>query len=364
MNRVQKGQSLRGNLTAEGWNAAMAAAEDLAGRKASLGVDFMQTFRQAGIVLVNNDSGYDRGRFDVLGIDGVAIEASANLEEFQNRIVLSGATPTASDHTGRFVVLLEPIAAGAIGKAVVSGVCPVQVDVQKEEDQWADVKDDDATALKSGSFGGAAILWKESGTGAKWAVVRVSNLRRDVKVKLTGNAEGGGKYTGKILTDRCEAAASGDLAMPEAMVEGVDCLFLNMEEDTLPTHWLATGGADGYAYVEGIVVGHTDETPPKPIVMGHGGRARLAYPATIGSDTEGSETAEATEWRRREKSAGSASGDCPVEVYIMTRPPVYSESGDKKFYVFMRKALIAADGRWDNIGPEVRSEIFDTCEHT
>jgi len=32
MNRVQKGQSLRGNLTAEGWNAAMAAAEDLAGR--------------------------------------------------------------------------------------------------------------------------------------------------------------------------------------------------------------------------------------------------------------------------------------------------------------------------------------------
>ncbi|HOD83731.1 MAG: hypothetical protein BWX88_05113 [Planctomycetes bacterium ADurb.Bin126] len=364
MNRVQKGQPLRGNITAEGWNAAMAAAEDLAGRKSSLGGDFMQTFRQAGIVLVKNAGDYDRGRFDVLGIDGVAITASANLEEFQNRIVLSGDTPAAADHTGRFVVLLEPIAAGAIGKAVVSGVCPVQVDVQKEEDEWADVSDDDATALKSGSFGGAAILWKESGTGKRWAVVRVSNLRRDVAVKLTGNAEGGGKYSGKLLTDRLEAAASGDLAMPEAMVEGVDCLFLNMEEDGLPTHWLAAGGADGYAYVEGIVVGHTEETPPKPIVMGHGGKARLAYPATIGSDAEGSETAETTAWRRREKSTGYVSGDCPIEVYIMTRPPVYSESGDKKFYCFLRKALVAADGRWDAIGPEVRSEIFDTCEHT
>ena len=87
-------------------------------------------------------------------------------------------------------------------------------------------------------------------------------------------------------------------------------------------------------------------------------------PVSIMELVEGSETAETTAWRRREKSTGYVSGDCPIEVYIMTRPPVYSESGDKKFYCFLRKALVAADGRWDAIGPEVRSEIFDTCEHT
>ncbi|OQB76318.1 MAG: hypothetical protein BWX88_05360 [Planctomycetes bacterium ADurb.Bin126] len=346
----------------------MDAAAAEAARKSSLGGEFMQTFRQAGIVLVKNDTDTDRDRFDVLAIGGVLIPPSTNAEEFRNRVVLDGVTPNLRDHSGRFVVLLEPILRGALGKAVVAGVCPVQVYVQNEKDEWADVKDQDPTALASGSVGGAFILWKEGGTGKKWAVVRVSNLRRDAVVKLTGNAEGGGKYTGKLLTGRSESDPTVDLGMPEAMVEGADCLFLNMEEDSLPTHWLATGGQDGYAYVEGVVVGHTEPTedkPSKPIVMGHGGKARLAYPETIGSDAEGQQDVQTSEWRRREETDGYVYGDCPVEVYIMTRPPVYddSESGDKVFYVFMRKALIAADGRWDKIGPEVRSAIFNTCEH-
>ena len=37
---------------------------------------------------------------------------------------------------------------------------------------FADVADGVCTSLKSGGTGGATILWKEAGTGLKWALVR------------------------------------------------------------------------------------------------------------------------------------------------------------------------------------------------
>ena len=49
----------------------------------------------------------------------------------------------------------------------------MEIDVQDEEDEYADVADAEAGRLKSGLRGAAQILWKESGTGEKWAVVRV-----------------------------------------------------------------------------------------------------------------------------------------------------------------------------------------------
>ena len=82
------------------------------------------------------------------------------------------AIPAAADHIGNFVILLEP-AAGEIGRACISGVCPVRVDVNDEDDQFADVKDGEATMLESAPTGSARIIWKESGTGTKWAVVRL-----------------------------------------------------------------------------------------------------------------------------------------------------------------------------------------------
>jgi hypothetical protein len=49
----------------------------------------------------------------------------------------------------------------------------VKVDVTDEDHGYADVTDADATKLTSVSRGSAQILWKESGTGLKWATVRL-----------------------------------------------------------------------------------------------------------------------------------------------------------------------------------------------
>ena len=81
-----------------------------------------QLFRQAGVVLIRNESGTDRDLGEILGIDEPLITPTEHLNEFKRRVVLSCITPDASEHLSRFVVLLEPIPSGKIGWAVVDGV--------------------------------------------------------------------------------------------------------------------------------------------------------------------------------------------------------------------------------------------------
>src|SRR5690606_16315594 len=94
--------------------------------------------RQSGVVLVKNASGQAQDRFAVLGIDAPIIppDAEGNEDEFKRQVALSCVTPTA-DHAGRFVVLLEPLADGAIGRACVSGVTVVRLQVENEDDTIA-----------------------------------------------------------------------------------------------------------------------------------------------------------------------------------------------------------------------------------
>ncbi len=127
----------------------------------------------ADTIYVRNDSLAAVGRFAVLGIDGLVNDPS-NLEAFANQVVVRGVEPVAADHDGRFVVCIEPIAAGAIGRAKIDGVVQVQIDKQTEDDVTAGVADGDATQLKGGEAG-MQILYAEPGTGTKWAVVRFGN---------------------------------------------------------------------------------------------------------------------------------------------------------------------------------------------
>jgi hypothetical protein len=125
------------------------------------------------IVLVQNKSDADRKRFDVLGIDESIIKPADNLFEFANRVALKAVTPVIATHKSRFVVLIEPIAKDGFGRGYIDGVCPAVVEMTDAGDQFADVKDNDATTLKSGPDGSARILWKEQESGSTWAVVQL-----------------------------------------------------------------------------------------------------------------------------------------------------------------------------------------------
>lgn len=125
-----------------------------------------------GSVLVKNTSGSDRDRGEVLAVDTPLVTPADNLKEFQRRIGLAGKVP-AAQHAGQFVVLTQPIKNGSIGPAVASGAVAVKIKMVSASDTYADVLAGDCTQLGSSNSGAARILSVESGTGTKWAYVRL-----------------------------------------------------------------------------------------------------------------------------------------------------------------------------------------------
>jgi len=171
LKKVQSGQRLR--ISASAYNAFVDTALEHQQRQRDMASETRPSTRQADIILVRNDSGGDVGRFAVLAITGSVF--TGGTDEFRNRVVLSGSTPTSSPH-GRFVITAEPIKAGGIGPAFASGVCPVQVDVIEDQHGQADTALSNTDHLTSRYGGAATILWRPGGIGLQWAVVRFASL--------------------------------------------------------------------------------------------------------------------------------------------------------------------------------------------
>jgi hypothetical protein len=123
-------------------------------------------------IFVQNNSGADVLRGHVLGIDSPIMAPSTDLDEFLTRVSFNGVTPVAGTHEGKFIVCLDKIADGDTGPGCITGTCHAKVNFINADDPCAEIEDGE-TVLKSGALG-AKILWKESGTGEKWAVMQLS----------------------------------------------------------------------------------------------------------------------------------------------------------------------------------------------
>jgi len=157
--------------------------------------------KQTGVVLVKNASDAEQERFAVMGIDAPIIlpGSEGNEDEFKRQVALSCVVPTEADHGsggGRFVILLEPLAVGAIGRATVSGVSIVRLEVANDTDTQADVIDGDSSKLVTATNGAAQILWREDvdtsgGPATGWAIVRLgaSGGAGPMMIKLTGASQ-------------------------------------------------------------------------------------------------------------------------------------------------------------------------------
>jgi hypothetical protein len=156
--------------------------------------------KQRGIVKVRNQSGADRERFDVLGVDAPIILPSENLKEFKNRVTLVGVAPT-TDHLGEFLVLLEPLKVGAIGRGIVAGVTLARLLVNPSQPyDFAQVIPGNSHALRNQPHGSARVLWVEgAGSTERWAVVRLDDGDHQAHVLITGNVpDADGYYPGEV----------------------------------------------------------------------------------------------------------------------------------------------------------------------
>lgn len=169
-------------------------------------------------------------------------------------------------------------------------------------------------------------------------------------VKISSDAAGGGKYNGRIMTGGISIGASGDLTLPEQLVDpGADnTLIANLAEDGQPTHWLKAG-----SYALGSIAGLS-------IVEIFEGIARTASPDVLGDGTEGTETAGTDTWNRASAGSGTNYGDNPIDVWVISRV-VYNPTGDMKLYAMTRKLSFAADGKLSTVSAETRVEVSDTC---
>ena len=176
LKKLREGQRLEG-IPASTWNAFVDATKWSQGQQASWNVGPKRNVPQTGLVRLKNTSGYDRERFDVLGIDDVFPDPVDNLIEFKAGPVLHGITPTLADHRSKFAILWEPAEPDMIVTACVAGVSVARL-VQETSDtptDYAEMRDGDAGALGCGAGGSARVLWREDGIGTKWGVVRLGN---------------------------------------------------------------------------------------------------------------------------------------------------------------------------------------------
>lgn len=132
---------------------------------------------RANEILVKNSSGADRARFEVVGLaTGPVISPVDSLAGFHQLPALVAALPTTADYFGKFAILQEPVKSGSLGRAVACGLSYVKIEVAQTWHQRADVTNSSAAKLTSCPQGAAQIIWAESGTGEKWALVHIGSV--------------------------------------------------------------------------------------------------------------------------------------------------------------------------------------------
>ena len=315
-------------IPAETFNTFIDAALDFRKRQTAVTRRSQAGHRQSGIILVKNASGADRQRFHILGLADPLITPDYNEDEFRNRVALTGELPAEADHVGRFVVLLEPLKADGVGLAFAQGLCPVKVTVESEEHGYADVNDGEAATLKSGPSGAAQILWKEAGTGEKWAVVRLGVPAGLPPIyKATADQSGNTVLAKLLLADGSLATGNAeelDVYSDAWKVRTDDLLVLTQDADGLPVAMPIQGCDNAFT-----------------------------VPAGSGS------AAETTTWDINSQPSGY--GGVLVEQWFRL---YWSGTSGDPVYQFTREARYDSKGALLYVGPEVRSVAFgtDTCE--
>lgn len=275
--KARSGDPLR--IPVRAYNAFVDAAIDQRSRFHATAVDHQREMRSSGLVLVRNQSGHDADRFAALGVDGPVFlpDPEPDPGAFARRVHLVGVTPRERDHVGRFVVAQAPIPADRVGPALAVGITPARVLVEDERDAFADIAEAD-TVLRSGAAGSAAILWKEPGTGERWAVVEVGRPRRDRLTALLGAATPipGQRFGWRY--DWQEARPEGDPASPSfgryvpwphglGSAGDPTLRARNRFEHHLATAFPVGSGTEGYAHV-GVcgIPGVLENCPPAQAV--------------------------------------------------------------------------------------------------
>ena len=204
MEKVRQGEQVV--IKASTWNGFVDAANFVKEAKQNTLGGGIRSGIGGGIVPLKNMEDRDYPRFSALVITGVAVSPSANEDEFVScPTVFEGQRMTSEREDMPYAVLLEPIAAREIGRAMLLGLTPAKVSIQSSDDQYAVPKpNSDSGELQSSETGVARILWKAGGSGSQWCVLQLGGAgggTADERVSMckviSGTAQSG--YTVQVF---------------------------------------------------------------------------------------------------------------------------------------------------------------------
>lgn len=195
MGKVRAGDPL--TIASSDWNPLLDVADKE--RRGLLSAGVPRAYQSTGtglVVPVKNSTEADVDRWGAVAIDGPLYTPTDNEQGFVNTISLDGVAMT-SGYFGRFAVYQAAAPDGTIRPAMIQGITQVQLDVVHEDHDRCDVDPEGGSLLVSAFYGAGEILWKESGTGTKWAIIRIGSwyspdliatAAADIAVDGSGNA--------------------------------------------------------------------------------------------------------------------------------------------------------------------------------
>ena len=203
--KVRPGQPLR--ITAKAWNRVL----DTVSTRPEFGGGEGAYGRINHVVQIQNTTESTVPKWGVLSITGVLNNPSsgaASLAQYQDTPILEGGSP-AGQATGKYVVAVEPIAAGKVGRAAIDGVVQLKV---------ADL----------GKATGSQVLWKDS----TWALIRIQ--AGIVRGTFTGTWAKGSTAT---VTDAVVSGATYAAKNYIATISGSVCLIAYVADEWVLVGW-------------------------------------------------------------------------------------------------------------------------------
>ena len=203
MEKVKAGDSIV--IKASTWNAFIDAANFTKQMRENQASGGISAGLNVGIILVKNGESQTYDRFSALVLMGISVTPETNEDEFVSCPPVFQGLKMTDDREGKpFCILLEPIEAGEIGRAMVLGITPAKVTINDSEDEYAVPKaESDSGALESSSTGVARILWSASGSGSQWCLLQLggagggSGGEKAYMCKVTGGTAQSG-YTVEV----------------------------------------------------------------------------------------------------------------------------------------------------------------------
>lgn len=222
MKKVQPGQPLE--IKATTWNAFIDAAEYVKNIQSNQNSPSLRNGLHNGVVLIKNGESATYPQFSAMVLADIIIKPAANLREFKEKIPAFVGCRMIEAYEGYpYAILLEPIASGKIGRALLLGIVPVQLSVLDPDHQFAEpVPGSNAGAMQSADTGVARILWRAGNSGSQWCMIQLGGAGsgggddRVTLCRVTGGSSGAG-YNVNLYAEGKDSASTGSgiLYVPE-----------------------------------------------------------------------------------------------------------------------------------------------------